>query len=115
MDVTLRHGEQQRGLGERFEGRRGELHVQVRAAPWVTVDRMTVWVNGRIYRQLPCRGNDHKTIELHVENDAWVVVELKGPAGERYQQMLPGLSPLALSNPIYIDADSNGRWQPLGN
>ena len=115
MEVTLRHGEQQRGLGERFEGRRGELHVQVRAAPWVTVDRMTVWVNGRIYRQLPCRGNDHKTIELHVENDAWVVVELKGPAGERYQQMLPGLSPLALSNPIYIDADSNGRWQPLGN
>ena len=61
MKVTLREGEQQRGLGERFEGQRGELHVQVHAAPWVAVDRMTVWVNGRIYRQLPCRANDHKT------------------------------------------------------
>ena len=115
MEVTLRNGSQQRGLGERFVGQQGELHVQVRAAPWVDVERITVWVNGRIYRQLPCRGNDHKTIELQVGNDAWVVVELSGPASERYRQVLPGLSPLALSNPIYIDADGNGEWQPLGN
>ncbi|WP_372863112.1 CehA/McbA family metallohydrolase [Spongiibacter sp.] len=111
MALTLRRDDQSSGIGDTFTGGRGELHIQLRSAPWVNVDRLTVWVNGRIYRQLRCAANDHKVVELLVDNDSWVVVEASGSAGERYRQLLPGLAPLALSNPIYMDADSDGQWR----
>ncbi len=111
MALTLREDDQQAGIGDTFAGRRAELHVQLRSAPWVELEQMTIWVNGRIYRQLPCRANDHKVIELVVEEDAWVVVEVSGPAGDRYRQLYPGLHPLALSNPIYFDANRDGKWR----
>ncbi len=111
MALTLREGKQHRGIGDMFQGGRGELHVQLRAAPWVDVDRMTVWVNGRVYRQLRCDANDHKVVDLLLEEDSWVVVEVSGPAGDYYRKLLPGLTPLALSNPIYVDADGDGQWR----
>lgn len=111
MALTLREGGQQIGIGDTFSGRRAELHIRLRSAPWVDVDTLTVWVNGRVYRQLRCAANDHKVVEIFVEKDAWVVVEVKGAAGEVYRSLYPDLHPLALSNPIYLDADADGKWR----
>ena len=46
--------------------------------------------------------------------DSVVVVEVMGPATPVYAKLLPGLEPIALANPIYVDADNDGRWQPPG-
>ncbi|MFT7404760.1 CehA/McbA family metallohydrolase [Zhongshania sp.] len=111
LAVTLRDDYSDAGMGDTFSGRRGELHIQIDAAPWVTVNTMTIWVNGEIYRQLKVAVGDHKVIELIVDTDSYVVVEVSGDPGEVYRALMPDLAPLALSNPIYIDADGNGEWQ----
>jgi hypothetical protein len=111
LAVTLRDDYSEAGMGDTFSGRRGELHIQIDAAPWVAVNIMTIWVNGEIYRQLNVAVGDHKVIELIVDTDSYVVVEVSGEPGGVYRALMPGLAPLALSNPIYIDADSNGEWQ----
>ena len=98
-------------MGETFSGRRGELHIQIDAAPWVSVDTLTVWVNGEVYRQLKVAVGDHKVIELIADTDSYVVVEVSGEPNAVYRALMPDLAPLALSNPIYLDADGNGKWQ----
>jgi hypothetical protein len=42
------------------------------------------------------------------------VVEVSGSPDARYRAVLPDFVPLAFSNPIWIDADDDGRWQPPG-
>jgi len=111
LAVTLRDEYSDVGMGDTFSGRRGELHVQIDGAPWVSVDTLTIWVNGAIYRQLNVAVGDHKVIELIVDTDSYVVVEVSGKPGPVYRALMPDLAPLALSNPIYIDADGNGKWQ----
>ena len=111
LAVTLRDSYSDVGMGDTFSGRHGELHVQIDAAPWVSVDTLTVWVNGAIYRQLKVVAGDHKVIELIVDSDSYVVVEVSGEPSSVYRALMPDLMPLALSNPIYIDADGNGKWR----
>lgn len=117
LQLTLRdRGRQRVGLGGTFKGGRGSLHVQIDAAPWVPVEALTVWLNGEIYRQLPTRRGDHVTVEVVADRDAYLVVEVRGKTSARYRALMPGLAPLALSNPIYIDADGNGKWEaPLND
>lgn len=111
LAVTLRDDYSEASMGDTFSGRRGELHIQIDAAPWVSVNTMTIWVNGEIYRQLKATVGDHKVIELIVDTDSYVVVEVSGDPDAVYRALMPDLAPLALSNPIYIDADGNGEWQ----
>jgi hypothetical protein len=111
LAVTLRDAYSEVGMGDTFSGRRGELHVQIDAAPWVTVDTLTLWVNGEIYRQLKVAVGDHKVIEIIASEDSYVVVEVSGQPSAVYRALMPDLAPLALSNPIYIDADGNGEWR----
>ena len=111
LAVTLRSASEDVGLGGLFSGARGELHVQIDAVPWVAVNKLTVWVNGKIYRQLKVAAGDHKVVDLITDGDAYVVVEVEGEPGPIYQALMPGLAPLALSNPIYIDADGDGQWR----
>lgn len=117
LQLTMKdRGRQRAGLGDTFRGRQGSLHVQIDAAPWVPVSAMTVWLNGEIYRQLPVKRGDHLTLEIVADRDAYLVVEVRGVASARYNALMPGLEPVALSNPIYIDADGNGKWEaPLND
>ncbi|CAA0079162.1 Uncharacterised protein [Zhongshania aliphaticivorans] len=111
LAVTLRDAYSDVGMGETFSGQRGELHIQIDTAPWVSVDTLTVWVNGAIYRQLKVEAGDHKVVELIVDTDSYVVVEVSGVPGAVYRALMPDLAPLALSNPIYIDANGDRKWQ----
>ncbi len=111
LAVTLRSDREDVGLGGQFRGGRGELHVQIDAAPWVPVSKLTVWVNGKIYRQLKASAGDHKVVDLIADGDAYVVVEVEGEPGPVYRALMPDLAPIALTNPIYIDADGDGQWR----
>ncbi|MBD2857463.1 CehA/McbA family metallohydrolase [Spongiibacter sp. KMU-158] len=113
LKLTLRDDKgNQFGMGDTLASDRGTLDIQVEAAPWVNVERLNIWVNGQLYRQLPVSPGDHKVVEVVVGGDAWLVVEVDGPASEIYQMLVPDMTPLALSNPIYFDADANGEWRP---
>ena len=58
------------------------------------------------------------TVPLEFASDSFVTVEVQGdPLGEdagRYRAVAPGFTPLAFSNPIFVDADGDGAWTAPG-
>lgn len=96
------------------------LQIQVRAAPWVPVDHVTVYQFGEKLKtfDLPHPGDIvrfEQTVEVSVEHDDFVLVTAEGDAplpavvgdGDAFKVL-----PFALSNPIYIDADGDGLYAP---
>jgi len=100
--------------GDRHTGRDGTLRVRVAAAPWVDVAELRVFVDGRVVDRRAIAAPADVSVPLHFPSDAFVTVEVKGPPGTTYAAVLPGFTPLAFSNPIFVDADGDGAWRPPG-
>ena len=105
-----------RGLGDRFLGRSGDLQVKVRAAPWVPVDEVRVFINGDLHVRLALPENRTLRLPLRFDADAFLTVEVEGSAvsGSLYADVAPGYTPFAFTNPIFVDADGDGVWTPPG-
>jgi hypothetical protein len=102
------------GPGDLFTGNQAVLEVSVRAAPWVPVSTLRIYRNGNLDREIAIDGSTMQSIEMSFERDAYLVIEVEGEAGEEYAAILPNFTPLAFSNPIFIDADRDGLWTPPG-
>ncbi len=110
MDVSLGQG----GLGERIKGPSHKLTVLPRAASWVGLDTLRIFVNGRIFREVQISPNTPYSEIIQFSRDSVLNVELSGSVTALYREVLPGFTPIALSNPIFIDADGDDHWQPPG-
>lgn len=106
------------GPGQQVSTRAGELRIEVRAAPWVPVSEARVYVNGALHESLALRGPGRASLPMEFEHDAFVTVEVEGPregeAAETYSVLAPGYTPFAFTNPIFVDADGDGRWNAPG-
>jgi hypothetical protein len=103
-----------------------ELLVDVRAAPWIRIDEARVIVNREVDRVLPVEvpaGTVQRLkekVHLELTRDAFVVVEVTGgtslfPVVQVVSQTgrsEDAVTPYALTNPIFIDVDGNGRFDP---
>jgi len=112
LDIKL--GES--GPGETFRGDRGELRIGVRAAPWVPVSEYRVFVNGALVQRHSLDEKREFRVPLRFGRDSFVTVEVEGqaPEGSLYSQVAPGHTPFAFTNPIFVDADGDGKWAPPG-
>ncbi|HEX6839514.1 MAG TPA: CehA/McbA family metallohydrolase [Polyangia bacterium] len=111
------------GMGQLAPAPRGraKLDVEIEAAPWIDVRRLELFINGSrrgkpidipaSTRPLRYKGS----IDLRVERDAYVVVIARG---DTIGSVLPAAASqsaptaLAITNPIYLDRDGDGRWSP---
>ncbi len=102
------------GAGELAVGSNPTLTAQVVSASWVPVDRMRIWRNTTLWKELeiPTNGKVVETIDF--ETDGLVFVEVFGETSGDYAEVLPGHSPYAFCNPIRVDADADGSWQAPG-
>ena len=112
------------GMGQLAPAPRGRarLDVEVEAAPWIDVRRLELFINGSRRGKAVDIPPSQKSmrykggIELRIERDAYVVVVVRGDVP--FGAVLPpdaGQSPptpLAITNPIYLDRDGDGRWSP---
>jgi len=114
--LTVRLGEQ--GPGGLVAGAAGELSVRVDAADWVPVGELRVYVDGALRERRAIARGESARVPLRFAADAFVTVEVQGaatgPEGERYRAVAPRFVPFAYSNPIFVDADGDGRWTPPG-
>jgi hypothetical protein len=110
--LAVRLGEA--GPGDRFTGRGATLRGQVTAAPWVPVDRLLVHRDAELIGELPIRSGGSFAMSLHFERDGFVVVEVAGTPDATWSALAPGFVPLAIANPIFVDADGDGVWTPPG-
>lgn len=102
------------GLGELHTGASGTLRVRVEAAPWVPVDEWRAYVNGELVHRAPIAAGDEAALPLVFPHDAFVTIEVEGEASGLYAAALPGFVPFAFTNPIFVDADGNGRFDAPG-
>lgn len=102
------------GPGERHAGASGRLRVEVRAAAWVPVSQLRVYVNGALADAREIAPGGSAELALRFDADAFVTVEVEGEPGEIYAAVAPGYTPFAFTNPIFVDADGDGRWTPPG-
>jgi hypothetical protein len=110
LDVML--GEA--GPGDVFSGNRANLSITVRAAPWVPVSVLRIYRDGGLSREVAITGSAVESFEMTFDRDAYIVVEVEGRAAGDYAAILPEFTPLAYSNPIFVDADRDGVWTPPG-
>jgi hypothetical protein len=137
--LTIRAGEA--GEGELVRPDAGTLRVSARmqAASWVRVDELRLRVNGEIVKTWPVPRVGAATPLLEIadevvqvgDRDAFVTVEARGReplppfiVGE-YASLVaeqcppspgerPGMVPFAVTNPIFVDADGDGRYTAPG-
>jgi hypothetical protein len=123
-------------MGDDVKARDGQVDVEiaVAAAPWVPVDEVRLLVNGdvvRSWRDLPQGPAPpvlrlEQRIELPIVKDCFVTVEAGAPleadratwaaqhAGAYADVVAPGFVPTAFTNPIWVDADGDGRVAAAG-
>jgi len=101
----------------------------VRAAPWVSVSRVIIYVGGKPARRfelpkLPTKGplaammpieRFHQSWSFAVPHDTYVVVRVEGDGS--LSPVVGGgkdvtVFPFAITNPIFLDADGNGTYDP---
>jgi hypothetical protein len=98
-----------------------EAHVVVRAAGFVATDSVTLYVGGKIAARRPIGPKrdvlrfDEK-IPIDVAKDTFVVARVDAaeplPAviGDPIEHF--SVLPLAITNPVFVDTDGNGRFDP---
>ena len=116
--MTLRIGKAD--IGDTVDARSGRVtaRVEVRAAPWVDVTSVSIVQSGREVKRIAVPRSRQAVrlraqVDLVVAADGWVVVRVEGEeplapiVGDRVRY---DVRPFALTNPIFLDRDGNGRY-----
>jgi hypothetical protein len=101
-------------IGDTHQGREGAIRIDVAAAPWVPVRRVRAFVNGVLAHETDASNGVTVWFPHRFDADAFVTVEAEGAAApdSLYAERLPGFTPFAFTNPIFVDADGDGAWSP---
>jgi hypothetical protein len=118
--VRLRAGRADIGDVAPARNGRAALQIEVDAAPWMSLDRVILYVDGKEARRwrVPAAttvARFQQTVDVTFPRDGYAVVRVDGD-----RLMAPvvgddrtfGVRPLALTNPIFFDVDGNGRYDP---
>jgi hypothetical protein len=114
--------------GDSFTAKNGKVDIwlKVESAPWVSVDEVRLIVNGKRKIIFPVEVSKDSVlkvfeqISLPLEKDSYLVAEVLGKkslfpvhqARARNGLRENATLPYALTNPIFIDVDGNGKFDP---
>ena len=90
----------------------------MRAASWVDADSVEIWIDGELAAEgaLAAAGaggtRGRLSLRLPLTHDAFVVAIARGD--KPMTEVLPytKLAPFAFTNPVFVDADGDGRFTP---
>jgi hypothetical protein len=103
-----------------------EIWIKVQSAPWVAVDEVRLIVNGERKFTFPVKTAKEdpqkftEQISLKLKKDSYIAVEVLGtkslyPVLQQYSRkgiLKEAVLPYALTNPVFIDVDGNGKFDP---
>jgi len=114
--------------GDSFTTEKEKIHLslQVQSAPWVAVDEVRIIINGERKMILPAKNEKklilkfNQEIDLKLRRDSYLAVEVLGkkslfPVLQRPSKngdLDEAVLPYALTNPVFIDVDGNGKFDP---
>ncbi len=92
-----------------------ELNIDVQAPTWIKVDSISIIANGALLQRIPV--NDRRgvsvfrsTIPVNPSGDTWYQVRADG--AEPLFPVYPAARVYSFTNPIYVDVDGNGKFDP---
>jgi hypothetical protein len=114
--------------GDSFTSSSGkaEIWIKVQSAPWVAVDEVRLIVNGERKFTFPVKTAKEEILKfseqtsLKLKKDSYIAVEVLGkkslyPILQQYSKkglLKDAALPYALTNPVFIDVDGNGKFDP---
>ena len=114
--------------GDSFTAKGGkvDIHVNVESAPWVSVDEVRLIINGKRKIIFPVDISGDAAVKfsgkisIPLEKDSYIAAEVLGKkslfpvhqARARNGLRRNATLPYAVTNPIFIDVDGNGRFDP---
>lgn len=114
--------------GDYFTAKDGkvDIRINVESAPWVSVGEVRLIINGKRKIVFPVEYQNNSVVKfsgnisLPVEKDCYIAAEVLGDkslfpvhqARARYGLRKNATLPYAVTNPIFIDADGNGKFDP---
>jgi hypothetical protein len=117
--VTLEVGGGAMGDLVPARGGTARAEITVQAAPWVGVDRVTLYVNGQEAKRWEVAPATtavrfHETFDVTTPRDGYVVVRVDGA-----RSLAPVVGdrrtftayPFALTNPVFLDVDGDGKYR----
>ena len=130
VDIASNHdGWRNVTFGDTLTAKNGEVDIaiKVQSAPWIAVDEVRLIVNGEKKVIFPIKGQDNTILKfqeeiiLKLKRDSYLAVEVLGkrslfPVLQRSSPtgLFEHVSlPYALTNPIFVDVDGNGKFDPL--
>jgi hypothetical protein len=109
-------------IGDLAQTKNGQARAEivVQAAPWVSVSTVTLYLNGAEAKRWTVPPSVEAvrfkgSYDLTLPRDGWVVVRVDGDkllapvVGDRVRF---DVKPLALTNPVFLDVDGNGWYDP---
>jgi len=98
------------------------VEVTVSAPSWIGLDSLTLYVGGDAWGDptpIPGRADGvrlEQTFKVPVTRDSFIVALARGssPSTPVVNSPSSPLMPLALTNPVWIDTNGNGRYDPPG-
>lgn len=123
-------------LGDHLHAPSGKvrLRLRVEAAPWVPVEEVRIYLNGEVVKRFHGETDPgvssptdpfgegpvvrlETEVELSVTRDSWIIVEAGGkedgkektedPVLSVYRRITQVESPIAFTNPIFVDVDGD--------
>ncbi len=104
-------------MGSTHTARDGSVmvHVNVQRAPWIPLDRVEIVANGKVLKTLsteeaPEGTRHHWDIEVKADQDTWLLV--LATSDRPWEKPFTHFSSFAFTNPIWVDFDGNGYFDP---
>lgn len=101
-------------LGGLYAGTAGTLSGRVYSPDWIDAFELRVQVDGHTVHTEGLAEDGSFRVPLSFARDAFVTLEVFGDASETYAAVYPGHRPYAFTNPVFVDADGDGKWTPPG-
>jgi hypothetical protein len=106
------------GLGElvSLSDDTAHLHIRVEAAPWISLNHIEIIANAKSIWQQDLSASEtsivrfNDTIPLKPERDTWYIILVRG--SKQLTPVVSGAIPFAFTNPIYVDANKNQKFDP---
>jgi hypothetical protein len=103
-----------------------KVYVKVQSAPWVSVDEVKILINGERKLVFPVQKENANIVKfdedivLSLDKDATIIAEVLGKKSlypvvqATSRDGLPenAVLPYALTNPVFVDVDGNGVYDP---
>lgn len=97
-----------------------DIHLDVQAASWIDLDTIRIILNGHevvvvtIDQEAGVVKHARPRVRIAIPHDSWIIAIAQGDeAMSTYlKNTTRSVYPLAITNPIYIDADGDGVWTP---